>query len=151
MNIDEKQLFRLIKRYITCANYLCNVLKDEFQINDESLLDAYRQKKIKKEGKLLDFNITFSFHGGGCYFEFEGGTIDIDFGPNGRCDGFDSFRLFDFVETNKLLESKVFDPYILEQELKKLYEEGIILRPRLYPNPDLYYLNENVNCRLSEF
>lgn len=144
ISIQKQQLLHIIKQYISCAIYMCNLLKDEFQISNECLLYAYRQKKIPKEGKLLNHHVKFSFHGGGCYFEFESGTIDIEFGTDRRCDGFDSFRLHDFMLTNKIFHIQVLELCLLEQELKEMYEDGIIVQPGLYPNPNLYYLNENV-------
>ena len=95
MNQSEDELLKLIKDYIACSKYMYKILKDNFNTAGETILRARRTNIIPKEGVLSE-GIHFNFHGGGCYFKFENGAIDIDFGPNDRCDGFDSQRLYEF-------------------------------------------------------
>jgi hypothetical protein len=139
-------LVRLINDYISCAKYMCNAVRDEYAIGNHLLLGAYREKKIPKEGKLAG-EISFNFHGGGCYFEFDIGTIDIDFGPDGRCDGFDQYRVYDFLKTSEV-RSMHYRELILEEDFKDAFEgliqRKIISSPGWYPNPGLYYLKENI-------
>jgi hypothetical protein len=145
INNNEKKhlIIEAISKYILCADYMCKLLKDEFGIVDEPLLMAYRQKMLPKTGYLNELT-NFDFHGAGCYFEFEGGSIEIDFGPNGRCDGFDAYRIHDFINSTLKWDNLIE----LTQEniaiyLEELFNEGIIMKFGLYPNPDLYYLNPN--------
>lgn len=41
----------------------------------------------------------YSFHGIGCRFVKDGVTTDMDFGPDGRIDGFDAWRLHLFARS----------------------------------------------------
>src|SRR5688572_24530330 len=100
MRTKREDVLELIKEYIACSKYMCNALKKSYDTQGETLLRARRMNNIPKEG-ILEKGFKFNFHGGGCYFEFDNGTIDIDFGPEDRCDGFDSFRLYDFLMTSK--------------------------------------------------
>lgn len=104
-----------------------------------TLLRARRINLIPKEGETLE-GFKFNFHGGGCYFEFDNSRIDVDFGPNGRCDGFDSFRLYDFLQTSKLDFKDVLLEENIRTEISRLEDEGIIVQPNEYPNPALFYL-----------
>lgn len=130
----------LIKDYIACATYMCKLLKDNYTI-DETLLRSRRMNLIPKKGKLAD-GVYFNFHGGGCYFEFENGNIDIDFGPNDRCDGFDYYRLFDFLEQTKRDNYKALhDKEVFKKEFDKLISIGQIIKPEWQPNTHLFYLS----------
>ncbi|MDA3613487.1 DUF6896 domain-containing protein [Polluticaenibacter yanchengensis] len=135
----EKDLIELIKNYIACSKYWCRLLKDNFGIHDKTTLRARRMNLIPSKGALEE--LTFSFHGGGCYFEFEGGAIDVDFGPDDRHDGFDSQRLFDFIKSSKKDYSSFLSQEDIEKYLNLLFENKVIIKPNWYPNPHLYYLN----------
>ena len=120
---------------------MCSLLGEAYDIKGESFLRARREDLIPKEG-LLSEGCKFSFHGGGCYFEFENGTIDIDFGPDNRCDGFDSFRLFDFLKTSKSEKyAHLNSEAIIKEELDKLLKEKIIIELKTYPNPHLFFVS----------
>lgn len=143
---NKRLILKLIDDYISCARYMCNAIKEEYVISEHSLLSAYREKKIPKEG-ILQNNIYYNFHGGGCYFEFDNGTIDIDFGPNGRYDGFDNYRLYDFLHASKI-KSEQYQELSNEEKFKTEFEsllkENVILAPGWYPNPNLFYLKETL-------
>jgi len=98
---------------------MCSLLGEAYDIKGESFLRARREDLIPKEG-LLSEGCKFSFHGGGCYFEFENGAIDIDFGPDNRCDGSEA---------------------IIKEELDKLLKEKIIIELKTYPNPHLFFVS----------
>lgn len=138
------KVHRLIDEYINCASFMCNILKDTFNI-DGSLLIARREKRIPKEGSVEGIN--FSFHGVGCYFEYEGGHIDVDFTDNGNCNGFDEFRLHDFVTGMAGINKNDYSEILREAELKKQFDQlktlGVIYCPQLNPSPHLYFLSEN--------
>ena len=120
--------------------YMCRALKVEYDTKGETLLRARRLNIIPKEGMFAEGH-TFNFHGGGCFFEFENGTIDIDFGPNDRCDGFDVYRLFDFLTTSKKEQNIHCSEVELQEAINELLKERKIVQLGLYPNPNLYYLN----------
>ncbi len=134
------KLILLIKEYITCASYSCRLLR-ELYTGKESLMYAWKvMKVIPKEGYIE--GVYFSFHGRGCYFEYENGSdsIDIDFGPEDRCDGFDTFRLSSFLQYRKNRYAEFLDEKVLEQCFSILIEGGIIKKHPLDRNSHLYYL-----------
>jgi hypothetical protein len=139
----------LVREYISCAKYMCNSLKNQFALEEEPLLVAYRGKRIPKKG-VLEGGIKYDFHGGGCYFEFDGGRIDVDFGPSGRCDGFDLYRLLDFLQSSEIIASKYneLDEETIRSELEDLVREKVIVSPGWYPNPSLYYLTSEIEFNL---
>jgi len=94
-------LLELIRDYIACAGFMCTALKVEFSIGEQPLLEGFRQKRIPKTGTLMN-GASFNFHGGGCCFEFENGIIDIDFGPAGRWNGFDQYRLYEYLSSSEI-------------------------------------------------
>lgn len=144
---SEEELLKLIKDYIACSTYMCKILKEDFNTNGETILRARRINIIPKEGVLSE-GIYFNFHGGGCYFKFDNSAIDIDFGPNDRCDGFDGQRLFEFLESSK----KVYflSKADINQYIDKLLEKNIIINPGWYPNPQLFYLNESLITKATQ-
>jgi hypothetical protein len=94
----ETVILNLIKKYQVCAKYVCDSLASYYNIGDIPLLKAYREDKIIPKNGTLPDGTFFNFHGSGCFFKFKEGEIDVDFGPEGRCDGFDLFRLQHFNE-----------------------------------------------------
>jgi hypothetical protein len=141
MDNRELELLALIKDYIACSKYFCNAVSEEFNTIGQELLYSRRNKFVPKEGT-LSTGLYFCFHGSGCYFEFQKVEIDVDFGPNGRCDGFDNWRLLNF---SKSLEKKYGALSVIEDvdgAIELLYKDGILIRPGEYPSPHLYYLKE---------
>lgn len=143
MNSKENKLMKLIKDYIACSTYMCSILKENFNTNGETILRARRTNLIPKEG-VLNEGYFFNFHGGGCYFKFDNSSIDIDFGPNDRCDGFDSQRLYEFLESTKKEGVDFLSEADIRESLNKLLEKEIIINPDWYPNPHLFYLNDQL-------
>jgi hypothetical protein len=138
------EILTLIKEYIDCSKYICGSLKDSYDTKGETLLRARRLNIIPKEGITKD-GFSFAFHGGGCYFEFENGSIDIDFGPNDRCDGFDAYRLWQFLSASKI--NSIIQPITeieVQECLNELLTKKEIIQPGIFPNPNLYYLNNSI-------
>jgi hypothetical protein len=134
-------IMQLIKDYIACAKYMCKVLRDAYDTKGGTLLRARRINSIPKEG-ILENEYNFNFHGGGCYFEFENGAIDIDFGPDDRCDGFDAYRLYQFLTASKIKENiQSITESEIQAFLNELLTKRAIVQPGDFPNPNLYYLN----------
>jgi hypothetical protein len=139
----REELLQLIKDYIECSMFLVRALKSEYDTKGETLLRARRLNIVPKQGVLAEGQ-RFNFHGGGCFFEFENGTIDIDFGPNDRCDGFDSFRLYNFFNTSKKHQELHFTEIELQESLKGLIMERKVIQLGVFPNPNLYYLIDEI-------
>jgi len=138
-------LHQLIYDYTQCAKYMCDTLKSTYTEKEE-LLRAYRLKLLPKSAEVE--GLYYNFHGMGCYFEFEGGTIDVDFGPDGRCDGFDEYRLKsylrDMTSEKQAYFNSIIDPKAFQQEFIYLRRLGVIYKlPENGISSHLYYLQSN--------
>jgi hypothetical protein len=120
---------------------MCNALKESYSTNGETILRARRINLIPKEGVLVE-GYFFNFHGGGCYFKFGNSSIDVDFGPDDRCDGFDSQRLHEFLESSKKEYVYLLSEGDIKDSMEKLLKERIIIKPGWHPNPHLFYLTD---------
>jgi hypothetical protein len=145
IKMDRTDLLGIIKDYIACAKYMCNALKDRYEIKAETLQRARRINLVPDEGYLPD-NIRFSFDRMDCHFEFETGTIDINISPDDRFDNFDFHRIVSFLKLSKLPKYKMINDFEnLEIQFNKLLEDNIILCPQLHPRVDACYLNTAVS------
>ncbi len=138
-------LHGLIYDYIQCAKYMCDVLTSTYT-EEEELLRAYRLKLLPKSAEVED--LYYNFHGMGCYFEFDGGTIDVDFGPGGRCDGFDAYRLQSYLRDmpaeKQAYYKSIIDPKAFQREFIYLRRLGVIFKlPGEMVYTHLYYLQSN--------
>ena len=135
-------LHKLIGSYLACAFSLCKKLKDSYGL-DETILRARRLNLIPKAGKIED--IIFTFHGIGCYFEFANGKhIDIDFGPDGSCKWFDTFRLLDYLSSMDKAEGSKYSDILtdidVENQFHELLKIGLVRKADLDSSSNLFYL-----------
>ncbi len=126
----------LIKSYIETSRSF--VEKAQRKFGQYDLLRGWRSGAIPQEGILIDGE-TFRFHGVGCEFTSSVVTIDIDFGPDGRCDGFDAIHLWrfsreGFPSTENWTIEKV------SAELERLKATGEVICPGWNPTPHFCYL-----------
>lgn len=145
-NNSINSVHELVYDYIQCAKYVCGIFENMYS-EDVTPIAAYRTKLIPKSGTID--SITYNFHGIGCYFEYDGGAIDVDFGPNERCDGFDEYRLKFYL--SQMPQSKKENFYtILEEsnfikEFKNLVIAGVIVQFADQASVShLYYLKEAI-------
>lgn len=134
--MSDNTLLSLIKEYISTAEKAVGMLRNTYNVVD--LLSAWRQGIIPSMGQMPS-GLCFQFHGIGCTFESNEVAVDVDFGPNGRCDGFDAWRLLEFARNGRIKE----DGITLEQirtGLVQLQEAGIVVCPNWLPSPHLVYL-----------
>lgn len=145
MSINNGLLYGLILNYIHQSESCCKLLREV--VIDKPILAAKVQGLIPIRGKIN--NVKYSFHGGGCYFEYEGGWIDVDFGPGERCDGFDVRRLKFFLEglKNKSQYSLLFNDQRLNNDFLELENQGIIINPKNWFNSHLYYLASRISLQ----
>src|SRR5437870_4146303 len=84
----------IIRTYQQMVARCVGALRTHYATAD--LLPAWHQGTIPEEGQVLgEDGVTyqFRFHGGGCRCKVDGVDVDFDFGPQGRHDGFDAWRL----------------------------------------------------------
>ena len=130
-------IMTLIKIYLDLTSYCSNLLHNRYQING-NLLKAKNEGIIPKEGRIE--NTKFKFHGKGCRFWNNKFEVEVDFGPNGRYDGFDFFRIQTFYLKNKgrYIKADIFEPTL--EEFNKLVLNNSIGKLAGSEDDTLYYL-----------
>lgn len=126
----------LIQRYQEAVDGIVSALRHAFKEWD--LLGAQRRGEIPREGTLGE--LEYWFHGVGCRAIANGTEVDFDFGPDGRTDGFDAWRLWTFARQNAARYPKLQRREDVEAALACLEASGEIERPRSAPSPHLWYL-----------
>lgn len=98
---------------------------------------------LNKKGQLPD-GTAYSLHGVGCYFEKGNFKIDIDFGPDGRHDGFDMNRLYLFSQNYLSTYDEINqDKDEFSNVFNQLIDGQIIFNPKWLPSKHLYYLSDS--------
>ncbi len=93
------------------------------QIGDMPPLVAWQKKKIPQQGKLSG-EIEYQFHGIGCLLIFPEYEVDFDFGPDNRSDGFDLWRLTQYVSSRLGKYPKYEDEGRLKNDFEQAIEQG---------------------------
>jgi hypothetical protein len=138
-------VLQLIANYQGSARATVAELQNIARTND--LLSARRRGKLPRTGRLPEPGGRYSFHGVGCRFEVAKRVIDVDFGPDGRHDGFDAWRLEKFADS--AFEWSQLSARDIESGLKHLEVTRVIANPRWDPSPHLYYCVEDMDMRNS--
>ena|SRR6266496_1369047 len=135
---NAEAILALIQSYQRIARLAIGAMNQRFQATN--ILSALADGQIPRHGKLEQG--SFAFHGVGCRFQLSEGIIDIDFGPNGRFDGFDAWRLMLFAQENsRQLKCPKYTQEQVQRGIDELLKAGEIVSPKLEPSPHLYYLN----------
>ena len=128
-------IVQLIADYQRAAKITVTSLKNQTKSKD--LLADCRSGKIPRRGTLTRPRGKFQFHGIGCLFEVNKRIVDVDFGPKGRCDGFDAWRLHKYASS--AFEWNDFSLGQIENGLRELESSKLISRPGWQLNEQLYY------------
>jgi hypothetical protein len=131
-----RSIYNLIRYYIETSGGLAAKVRQQF--GEDNLLRGWRSGAIPQEGTTSS-GVAFRFHGVGCEFTSQQATIDIDFGPDGRCDGFDAIHIWRFANANAPNETWTTDE--IAAEIERLTKEGVIACPGWNPTPRFYYLS----------
>ncbi len=133
----EPRILSLIEAYLAEIEAFRRVL------NEETPLEAYRSGRLPKRGSVgADPEFFYEFHGVGCRVEVADRIVDFDFGPGGRSDGFDRWRLLWYSQSRSEKFGEFHSLETIQSELQRLTEKGIISCPNWSPSPHLYYLKE---------
>jgi hypothetical protein len=142
----ENKLLDVARRYVAAVESLTALLREQLGVTD--LLGAVNASKIPREGKLAD-GAEYSFHGVGCLVDDGKVSVDFDFGPNGRSDGFDAWRLKNFAD--QVAPDSGFDRLeSMEAALSELERQGVVCNPRWPPSKHLYYFTDALSCEQDE-
>lgn len=136
----EERVFLLIAAYLEVVRRSIYELLDDYSCEDDppendpvyDVLGALREGRLPTSGTLPSGR-TFAFHGMGCRFEHDGRSVEMEFTPEGCCDGFDAGRLLQFAAEYPELGSYTREE--IQTSLDKLECVGAIERR---PNCPLY-------------
>jgi hypothetical protein len=101
------------------------------------VLRAWHQGDIPQTGRLPG-GVEYELHGVGCRLYFPTFEVDFDFGPHGRSDGFDAWRLNQYTKQFPDQFPELQDLRAVEDALEDLEGDGEIEKP--FPNVELYFL-----------
>ena len=132
----------LIFDYQKAIEKVLTAFKNKFNRSD--LLTACRSDKIiPKSGAIVEYGIKhYNFHGIGINATFEdNSSVDFDFAflPDQRNDGFDLWRLSEFVVSQPTKYPSYANNENLEVEFNKLILDKIIIKP---DSTSLYFFKE---------
>lgn len=120
----QANLFSLIDDYLSKVKEC--MLLFESKIGADSPLKAWREGLIPQKGD-LGKGIEYQLHGIGCLAVFPGGReVDFDFGPGGRFDGLDLWRLGIFANSYPDKYPFFQDDDVLKREFEQAIEAGLI-------------------------
>ena len=121
----RQELRRFIIEYQREVSEACRLLRIALQVDDD-LLNAWMRREVPQKGWLDERRtVSYCFHGIGCCVRFGSVEVDFDFGPGGRHDGFDAWRLGRFAETFTGFE-QFRDVDKLHAELESLERTGLV-------------------------
>lgn len=132
---------RLIDDYLRAVEHGVSLLKQEFKAED--LLAAWLRRDIPKEGTLSD-GLRFKFHGVGCFLIYEDMDVNFDFGPKGRSDGFDAWRLWEYSSQCAEQYPEFRSENAVKKALDDLIVEGTVVSPNWEPSRHLLYYTSSV-------
>lgn len=149
----DLQLLELIESYQKHVEEACNLFRTNLGVKG-SILAAWRRFPIEgyggteiptipREGMLdSQRDITYSFHGIGCCVTFSSLVVDFDFGPQGRFDGFDAWRLYLYADTSSLF-TEYANKDLIQASLDSLAKSRKIKKSDATMDKHLYYLLTN--------
>jgi len=119
----NKDLELLIFDFLGAVETSLQLLEDKF--GSRSLQQLWHEKKIAQRGKVLN-GVSYQLHGSGCMIEYPDYCVDFDFGPNGRTDGFDAWRLYNYACELPEKHAKYTNLTIVESELNQYIQGDIV-------------------------
>lgn len=136
------ELRTLILDYQARVTVACRLIRERLGVTIDHQF-SWRQPGIPMQGWLDDQKtIEYMFHGIGCAVYFGTTVVDFDFGPNGRFDGFDAWRLSLFARSVPQYQQFV-DYDRLHQELTSLHQVGELVIFSLGLDAHLFYLPDS--------
>ena len=124
--MKTQSLDNLISEYLAHVKKATDLLEASF--GTKNILSLWRSKKIPQRGPVTG-GVTYELHGIGCRVYLSEICIDFDYGPDGRVDGFDAWRLYMYAcemprkyqkYTNKDSLEREFNAYLKEGKAKRI-------------------------------
>lgn len=133
-------LKELILEYQSYVEKIVLLMKKTY--GSTNLLISWKRGEIPQNGQIG--GLEFEFHGVGCCVSINDIEVDFDFGPDGRYDGFDVWRLSLFINNNQMIFNKYKNILKnLDNKMKELVDAKLIFHPQWFPGSSLYYFTEN--------
>lgn len=141
----------IIKDYQSSADKAVRIFQNKYQVND--ILEGWHSGTYKQTGSLPDEGLSFyAFHGFGLAAHFKDKIVDFDFAffPEPRHDGFDLWRLTNFIRNQIDKYSEYQDSKKIESEFNELIKNGTIIKPKLEYSTSLYFFKDTLSAELME-
>jgi hypothetical protein len=137
----ETNLIDIIKAYQEGADKAVKIFKSKFKI--DNILEGCRHYKLYPQvGQLIDEGIyRYAFHGAGLCVYFKDMMIDFDFEecPELRHDGFELWKLKQFITNQKNKYKDYQDEQKVEDEFNELIKQEIIVKAQTKYNSSIYF------------
>ena len=144
-------LIDIIKDYQAGADKAVRIFKNKYKVND--ILEGWHSRIYEQTGKLINEGLNYyAFHGIGLEAHFKDKIVDFDFVycPEPRHDGFDLWRLTNFIQNqhNKYPDYK--DNEKIEKEFNELIKNSVIIKPKLDNSTTLYFFRDSLMTEIIE-
>jgi hypothetical protein len=146
MNYRNEILEQLIFDFLSMVDKATSLLEEKF--GTRCILRLWRSNKIERCGTVVG-DITYELHGVGCSVYFPDLCINFDYGPDGRTDGLDVWRLYIFACELPLEYKKYTDKAVFENEFNE-YVTLVKVEKMSSPTGELYFLRTTLT-RFSGF
>ncbi|MGL6244989.1 DUF6896 domain-containing protein [Pseudomonas sp.] len=137
MSYRNQSLEQLIFDFLSMVDKATALLEEKF--SNRCILRQWRTNEIERCGTIIG-DITYELHGVGCAVYFPDTCIDFDYGPDGRTDGFDVWRLYIFACELPTKYKKYTDSKVLEAEFREYLQLGKFEKMSDSPG-QLYFLS----------
>lgn len=151
LSINRVSFLDIIKDYQSSADKAVRIFQNKYQVNN--ILEGWHSRKYEQTGKLPDEGLSFyAFHGIGLAAHFKDKIVDFDFAyfPEPRHDGFDLWRLTNFIQNQTDKYHEYQDNKKIENEFNELIKNGVIAKPKLEFSTTLYFFKDTLNKDLIE-
>ena len=119
------ELMNVIDEYLGAIERGMQLVESKWGRRD--ILIAWHQHVVPPIGDLPG-GTTYELHGIGCCFAFEDFEVDFDFGPKGRSDGFDLWRLRQFIRQFPTRFQSLHKDETLEAAFEALKSSGAVVQ-----------------------
>lgn len=136
---DKENLGELALDFLSSVDEATSLLEEKF--GSRFILRLWRSGKIKRCG-IVKEKITYELHGAGCAVNLPHALVNFDYGPGGRIDGFDVWRLYLYATELPKKYPRYQSQEVLELDFREYVASG-----RFEPMPEdrsgLYCLSKN--------
>lgn len=149
MPSNKPDLIEIIKDYQISADKAVKIFKEKYKVDD--ILEGWHRGVYEQLGKLVDEGLNFyAFHGIGLAAHFKDKIVDFDFAyfPEPRHDGFDLWRLTNFIRNQRNKYPDYDDDKKIEREFNELIKNEVIAKPKLENSTTLYFFKNTLTTEI---